>query len=307
MRRYVQGLTSYRVLATMLSDKLERPISRITLNEWVLEVGGRAKTPLQVSAELAPPWWGGVLGVDGKEISVRGEDRPVIIAVDHPSQDIVHALVVPYESEEGYEQLIRESVTEAGYPLRGISADLAPGLVRAHENYFAQVPLQACRIHFDRRLDQLIPKAKGTEMAPLNAEVKAKIRNVLYAGSEAESRRHLDQLLSERGRYGEVAYPVIASLSRNFDRYMTHHHHQDFPADNNATENVVKQLAKKLRLMESVSTEESARRYIRLLVGCYRFKRFTDSTYAPRNGKAPLEIAGVDLAGKDWLQFLLSR
>lgn len=73
--------------------------------------------------------------------------------------------------------------------------------------------------------------------------------------------------------------------------------------DNNATENVVKQLAKKLRLMESVSTEESARSYIRLLVGCYRFKRFTDATYAPRNGKAPLEIAGVDLTGKDWLQF----
>jgi hypothetical protein len=51
---------------------------------------------------------------------------------------------------------------------------------------------------------------------------------------------------------------------------------------------------------------ESAERYIRLLVGCYRFKRFTDSRRRSDNGKAPLELAGVDLEGRDWLSYLLN-
>ena len=89
--------------------------------------------------------------------------------------------------------------------------------------------------------------------------------------------------------------------------YTAHHHTPGLPADNNVTENVIKQLNKKLRLMEGFESLESAERYVRLLVGCYRFKRFTDSCRRADNGKAPLELAGVDLAGRDWLSYLLNN
>jgi len=59
--------------------------------------------------------------------------------------------------------------------------------------------------------------------------------------------------------------------------------------------------------MEGFASLESAERFCRLLIGCYRFKRFTDSCRSGHNGKAPLELAGVDLAGRDWLTFLLDR
>ena len=72
-----------------------------------------------------------------------------------------------------------------------------------------------------------------------------------------------------------------------------------------STENVIKQLNKKLRLMEGFESIESAERYVRLLVACYRFKRFTDSCRAGNNGRSPLELAGVDLQERDWLSFLL--
>ncbi|MQB02239.1 MAG: hypothetical protein GEU78_18685, partial [Actinobacteria bacterium] len=64
MRIYVQGLSSYRVLATVLEPRLGRPVSRFAINGWVQELGARSKTPLEVSAQLAPKW-GGFLGVDG--------------------------------------------------------------------------------------------------------------------------------------------------------------------------------------------------------------------------------------------------
>jgi hypothetical protein len=66
------------------------------------------------------------------------------------------------------------------------------------------------------------------------------------------------------------------------------------PADANITENVIKQLGKKVRLMEGFASLESAERFSRLLVGCYVFKRFTDSCRAKDNGKSPLQLAGID-------------
>jgi transposase-like protein len=65
VRLYVQALASCRVLAALLERRLGRSISRFTLNTWVDEIGGRAKTTLEVSQELQPRW-GGFLGVDGK-------------------------------------------------------------------------------------------------------------------------------------------------------------------------------------------------------------------------------------------------
>lgn len=58
--------------------------------------------------------------------------------------------------------------------------------------------------------------------------------------------------------------------------------------------------------MEGFASLESAERFSRLLVGCYRFKRFTDSCRRDGNGKSPLQLAGVDTEGTDWLRFLLA-
>jgi hypothetical protein len=88
---------------------------------------------------------------------------------------------------------------------------------------------------------------------------------------------------------------------------MAHHFTPGLASDNNVTENVIKQLNKKLRLMEGFESIESAERYVRLLVGCYRFKRFTDSCRKTENGRSPLELAGVDLANRSRLSFLIDR
>jgi len=131
---------------------------------------------------------------------------------------------------------------------------------------------------------------------------------VLYASSYDEARRLLNALIEDRARFKGIGkYDTIRTLERNFAVYVAHHHTAGLPADDNVTENVIKQLNKKLRLMEGFESLESAERYVRLLVGCYRFKRFTDSCRRADNGKAPLELAGVDIAGRDWLSYLLDR
>jgi transposase-like protein len=303
---YIQGLSSYRVVAAMLEQRLGRAVPRVTLNEWVLELGERAKTPLEVSIELQPDW-GGFLGVDGKVIRVKGDKRCLLIGVDHPTQDLVHALVLDSETADGFARLATEARLDAGHALAGVVSDLGPGFAQTHRDHFGSVPFQACRVHFDRRLDQEIPKSLWSAKAPLYAELKERIRAVLYADDYDQAVALLQALTRDRARLKGIGkVNMIRSLERTFDLFMAHHFTPGLPADNNVTENVIKQLNKKLRLMEGFESIESAERYVRLLVGCYRFKRFTDS-HNGSNGKAPLELAGVDLAGRDWLSFLTDR
>jgi hypothetical protein len=260
----VQALASYRVLAALLERHLGRSISRFTLNTWVDEIGGRAKTTLEVSQGLRPAW-GGFLGVDGKTIFVGREQHCLLIGVDHPTQDVVHALMLPDEDPDGFIQLVT------------------------------------------RRLDDDIPKMKRSPDAHLRAELKDRIRAVLYASSYPAACDGLDSLVRDRDRYAHILrrrVDSLRSLERRFGAYTAHHFAAGLPPDNNVTENVIKQLNKKLRLIEGFATLESAERFCRLLVACYRFKRFTDSRNGS-NGRAPLESAGVDLGGRDWLTFLI--
>jgi hypothetical protein len=204
--------------------------------------------PLEVSMELQPKW-GGFLGIDGKVIRVKGDTRCLLIGVDQPTQDLVHALVLDARTADGFAQLATEARLDAGHPLTGVVSDLGPGFAQSHRDHFGSVPFQACRVHFDRRLDQEIPKSLWSVKAPLSS-----------APSISSWRRR-------------------QRCCRRWDNYIT--------------ENVIKQLNKKLRLMEGFESIESAERYARLLVGCYRFKRFTDSRNG-NNGKAPLEAGASD-------------
>jgi transposase-like protein len=218
----------------------------------------------------------------------------------------VHALVLESETADGVTRLATEARLDAGYPLRGVVCDLGAGFAQAHHDHFGALPFQACRVHFDRRLDSDVPKSKWSAKADLYAELRARIRAVLYAPTYDEACGLLRVLGEERRRFKGIGrVNVVRALERNFELYMAHHFAPGLPADNNITENVIKQLNKKLRLMEGFESIESAERHVRLLVGCYRFKRFTDSCRAGNNGRSPLELAGVDLQGRDWLSFLL--
>jgi hypothetical protein len=64
---------------------------------------------------------------------------------------------------------------------------------------------------------------------------------------------------------------------------------------------------KRARPGTSFASLGSAERFSRLLVGCYRLKRFTDSCRRDDDGNSPLQMAGVDTEGIDWLVFLLRR
>jgi transposase-like protein len=269
-------------------------------------------TPLELSARLSPRW-SGVLGVDGKAIWTSGKERVLIIAVDQGTRDVVHMLVSPVERPSEFHQVIHECVAVAGYPLRGLICDAIQGFTQLWRDYLAAVPLQLCRAHFDRRLDFYMPTGKMTPKTSTRIrariELKERVRAVLYAPDEIQARRLFEALRGDQHRYVQaMTYRgnPIASLQRDWRHYMAHHRFDGVPADNNITENVIKQLGRKLAAMEGFQSLDSAERFLRLLIAGYRFRRFTDAG-PTTNGRSPLQLAGIDLTETDWLTLVLGH
>jgi hypothetical protein len=306
---YVEGLGSYRMLARTYSRRLSRDVSRSALNAWVAAAGAAAMTPLEMSRRLAPPGWGGWVGIDGKRLRIgSGDEATLMVAVDQTSTDLIHARVVDHESGDVFAHMLMDLV-QIGYPLAGVVADLGSGPPResfpqACADYFGDLPFQACRVHFARRMDQLLSTPRHQPDAGPNAELKQAIRNILFAPSYQTAVDAYHRVTTDTTRYtSRPARTILRSLRRTIALHLTHHQHRGLPADANITENVVRTLNRKLAPMEHCATRATTDHYTRLLAANYRWKRFTDSSNG-RNGHSPLELAGVTLPTDHWLPYL---
>ena len=300
---YVEGLGSYRNLARTYQRRLGTGLSRVTINRWVAAAGAAAMTPLEMSQRLAPPSWGGWLGIDGKSIHIGNrDDASLMVAVDQATTDLVHTQVVPHESGDVFAGMLID-VVSAGYPLRGVVCDFGSGaplisFLQGRNDYFESLPFQACRIHLARRCDELL---SGTTT---DRRLKAHIRDILFAPDYDSACDAYHRLTRHDTNYtSRASRTILNHLRKRFGLYLTHHPHPGLPADANITENVIRTLNRRIHPMEHFATTETADHYIRLLAANYRWKRFTDSTNG-RNGHSPLELAGVTLPTQHWLTYL---
>jgi len=99
---------------------------------------------------------------------------------------------------------------------------------------------------------------------------------------------------------------LIRSIEQHFDQLTAYHFNRHIPRDNNITENIIKQLNRKLKAAESFQSKASAYSYLRLWFAFYKFKRFRASNDSYRNGKSPLELALVSLPDKHWLDYCVN-
>lgn len=307
---YVEGLGSYRNLARSYQRRLDTTVTARTINRWVADAGAVAMSPLEMSQRLTPSEWGGWIGIDGKYLRIGANgSASLMIAVDQATADVVHALVVPSESGDVFAELITDAVTKAGYPLQGVVSDLGAGaphmsFPQACHNYFGALPFQACRVHFARRVANKLSTPPGRTHTDANHELKRRIRQILFAPTrDAADNAYYQLTLREHLFTSRQAQAILKSLRRTFGLFMTHHRHPGLPADANITENVVRALNRKIGPMEHFASLESADHYSRLLIANYRWKQFTDSNNG-RNGRSPLQHAGVTLPTQHWLDYL---
>jgi transposase-like protein len=295
---YFDTRGSYRRTAKSIGYRL----SHMQVFRIVEKLGKGCKDAVQVARELHPRW-SGILGLDGKTIWVLGVKKVLANAVDLGTQDPVDSALVMSEDYPSLCTFLKEVREEIGYEPKMLVIDDDKAWRAACETVFPGVPIQLCVVHFERVVDRILPKRKRT---PEQEELKEVVRSVLYSTSEGTAEQAMGEVLEARRNKrftGRKSTHIIVSLIRNFRLLTAHFRVGSTFRDNNITENVNGNIQMKLYLIRGFKKEESARNTLKLIVMHYRFNPFSSCKDKERNGKSPLNLAGVDTSRLDWVTY----
>jgi hypothetical protein len=155
-----------------------------------------------------------------------------------------------------------------------------------------------------RQIRQRITSIKQTHAVALRLRRRARIWLSSRTPEDAEARWGRFQRTSTSARSREER-ALVHSLRTHRACLTTYLAHPDMPRTNNRVENLIKQLNRRLKTLEGFGSPRQARGYLDLWSCYHRFKPYTDcrGRHRHKNGRAPLECAGVDLTGLDWFRF----
>lgn len=277
-RAHLEGRTSIRTLARHTGH------STTTVMKSIHTVTGQCVGVAWIANRLKPQW-SGYLALDGKVIRVwdwaakhirytKKERRwlhkmTLLVALDLQTLDVPTHHV---GSEETMIDLVMflESLRNFGYPLKGYISDGNSDIPRAVERVFGRgIPHQLCIRHF---LQNLRVKLREETIAP---EVYHDACQRITTGQQP--------------RYIKVPSTVF-----------TYQTVPALPRTNQACENLFRFFSLRLKTIGQFHEWATARDYCNALVLMRRFTPFTDRKGQP-NGQAPLELAGCNIKGLDYL------
>jgi len=287
---------SYRNVAKTLH------IRKNTIFDELNSLGENCKRFNQIAHELKPHWSGYLL-IDGKTIYIKKDKGALLLTADAKTQDIPCAGLFDAEDTTNYKELLESVKNEIHYPIKGITVDGDPALLRAITLIFPKVPLQLCVFHYTENLDRHFKYYfRGIpDGVPRFVEM---VRKMLYATSLS----HLDHLYREY--LDNLDFFYITGLKKevdrfesNFDKLWIHLYHKDMPRTTNIIEGIIRQLSRKIDDTDGFNSHRTAWNSLKLMIMNYRFKKFTCSRIKGHNGKSPLQLAGVDTSKLNWVMF----
>lgn len=277
-------------------------ISKNTIFDELNGLGENCKSFKQITHELQPKWSGYLL-IDGKTIYIKKDKVALLLTADATTQDIPLGGLYEAENADNHKDLLEQLRDDIGYPIKGITVDGDPALLKAISSVFSEVPLQLCIRHYYENLERHFQyHFRGIkDGVPRFLDM---VHEMLYVKDSV----HLDQLYREyldsfdffsvTGLQGEVD-----RFESNFGRLWTHLYHPGMPRTNNVIEGIIRQLSRKIDDTDGFNSKRTAWNSLKLMIMNYRFKKFTCSRIKGHNGKCPLELAGVDTSGIDWVMF----
>jgi hypothetical protein len=127
---------------------------------------------------------------------------------------------------------------------------------------------------------------------------------------KAEVRLKKIKKLRNKFKHKKKIYNLITSLIKYKDNIFAHLKYPYLAYTNNQLENLIKQYEKRLKTIEGFGNNPKIIEGYLNLMGIYHcFKPYTDCKDSNRykNGKSPLELAGVSIKGLDWARFALNN
>lgn len=276
-KTHLEGRTSIRQIKRdtgyakqTISNAIEETISNCVSSAWV--------------AHQLSPSWGNYLAVDGTYIRVwdwsarhfrytKEQARFLhklvwLVALDLKTLDIVHHHLGDEESMIDL-MMFYEQIKKNGYWLKGLVSDGNPDIPRAAGKVFDhRFSRQLCIRHY---MKNLRTKLTEGDLTP------------------NQYQNYCQDILAGR---------LNPSLPKDL---FTHTKISELPRTNQQIENLFRQTKLRLRSIGQFNSISSASRYLNAWTLMRRFTPFTDSRDLAKNNKAPLELAGCDISGLDYL------
>lgn len=278
-----------------------------------------------VIAERFRPQWSGVLTVDGKVVKVydaliermdrsRLTENEItwmhtqrwLVGVDHGTGDLPHYDLAEEEGRIEWVMYFRQ-LKAMRYPLRAVISDGNEDIPRAARFvYGPEIITQRCTRHFVENLGKLLPPEDDRHRRSrqrLDA-LMTMIQRVIEADTIEQATVHLAELTAYRRTLrSRIATAMIERFRASKDDLCAHllHPNLHLPHTNNDAENLIRQLNFRLKTIGRFMHHRSARDYCNAWALLRRFTPFTDCVKSRhhRNGKCPLQLAGVDTRNID--------
>lgn len=310
----LEGRSSIRTIAR------RKKLSKTTVSLAVLEVAKESKGSIWIAKHFKPSW-GHVLSVDGKIIRVfdplanefmgSGSEKAYLLkktwlcGVDVITKDLPHYQVVEGETKIDLYEYFKTLKNDIGYDLKVLVCDGNPeSMEGAKRIYGPLIGVQLCVRHFIETL-KTIAREEKREERKITENLVGYIWLALAMKKEENCLEQLKVLQTlAKTRCQRL---IMQSLNQRLFLLTTHFrfHDQYFvPRYNNDAENLFKQLSLRLKSWNMFRNKENAEHYLKTWALCRRFTKFTDcrgDMNRLKNGKAPLELAGVDIKGIDYL------
>jgi len=276
---------------------------------WVLGLGQISLPWLLLSCGLLPPEYA---ALDEKFLK-QNTQRSYAVGLVDQCYELVWWLDYVFGTDQTTLQASLQELTntlklvEPEHYFKGITGDSWKAAKNAFAALDPRTQLAECLLHPMLKFEQEVARyARYTEAsAEVVAELKAAYWQVLFAKDQPtwESR------LVELEKRSEFAHPILAdrlaSLRRKQVGLCLRFSDPNLALTSSALDRIFARLERKFGSLQQFRTDEGGKATLSAWGIVHNFRRFGPG--ARRAGYSPVELAGVDLNGLPWLQFVLIR
>ena len=301
-------------------------MTKVTVMNVVHRVVALVAGSVVVAAALTPKW-SGVLAIDGKYVRVYdrlagafsppksarpgdGEhERPMprhravwICGIDCGTGDLPHYQMAEEETKVDLVLYFR-GLKAVGYPLRALVSDGNPDIVAAARKVFGDSFVhQRCTKHFADGMVRLVRQEEAPEKTEESMKLVRLVQSIVTAPDIAAAARR-KTVLPHMPQETDVQRQIMRAYLANEEALVAHllHPEHRIPSTTNEIENLFRQLNLRLKSLGQFRRWQNAEKYLNAWALLRRLTKYTDcrGERKLRNGKSPLELAGVDVSHVD--------
>lgn len=313
----------------VVKESLERASVRILsrrygmgtkqINNTIHRITDGVKDSIWIAKHF-PLNWSGTLVFDGKVVRVydrlskqlKGKlseqelmwmnKKTWLCGIDYGTGDLPHYDLADDESKIDLVMYFR-ALKEIGYLLRVLVCDGNPDTPSAAKHVFGDdIIIQLCTRHF---VESLKRHAKEQINQPNIQKIICTIQRIIEADDLETAGKYLEYL-KQINRRTKTENELVNLFKKHAQKLTAHllHPELNIPHTSNDIENLFRQLNLRLKTIGRFYRWQYARDYLKAWALLRRFTKFTDCRNGRRwrNGKAPIQIAGANITGIDYLK-----